>query len=1005
MNLTPEQERCVYTRGSNILVSAGAGSGKTAVLTKRTINNLNDFKIEEMIILTFTKAAAFSMKERIRSALKEKSDTKSLKKLDTASICTFDSFSLDLVKKYSYLLNLDSDITITDSVIVSRVKKDIIDRVFLEYYERQEFLDLLDTFTVKDDKQLKNDIASILASLDKKYDPVDYLEHYSTKTDEFILEYVELLDKKYKELKSKYDEMVFVSSEADQKFLDSLETWMNFDSFDDYIKFQEFSVTCRSKNEDLKSKYNEFKELVSEFKELAIYRNKDELREELELAKPYIDVLINLTKDIIIATDEYKKENGLYEFNDISRLAIKLLLENPDIRDYYRNNIKEIMIDEYQDTNDIGDYFISLISNNNVFMVGDVKQSIYRFRNANPSIFIKKYNDYKNGIGGIKIDLNKNFRSNSEVIGNINMIFSKIMSEEIGGANYKEDHIILPNENYPLDDSKNMKILNYDKETYSGFSRATIEAFIIADDIKNKYKSKYQVYDVKLKSYRDFTYSDAAILLASKKEFELYKKVFDYLNIPLTIHKDEDLTYSYELIVIKNIVKLVGYYRGINKDDLLVKTYLSVARSFVFNYSDKEIFEVLVKSKNRNLFDFIDNELKYKITYLSEFIDSHTISELILEILNIFDIYLKIDSLGDKEIIDCKINHLVDIALELDKSNYSLEEFIDYLNDAMDEKIDFSLSSNKDMNTNVNIMSIHKSKGLEFPICYFADLNKKFNIAEIKSRFLFSDFYGFIAPIFKEGIKPIFLKELYKRKYLKEEISERIRQFYVALTRAEEEIIIVTDLDLNVTDLSEESKLKYKSFKDILKSIDLSKYVVEYSKIDISSRYEYFNKKEKVSKEESFETVEIDFIKELLAKVNYSSKNVTLGNELEEGTKIHEYLEYIDFNNIEESLKNIDLSDFLKNKIRVLSKQPFIKENAIYYKEYEFYYNGSLGKMDLLIELDDSLIVVDYKLKEINKEYYFKQVKGYMDYLKTISDKRVEGYLYSILDETYLKVE
>ena len=664
------------------------------------------------------------------------------------------------------------------------------------------------------------------------------------------------------------------------------------------------------------------------------------------------------------------------------------------------------MVDEYQDTNDIGDYFISLISNNNVFMVGDVKQSIYRFRNANPSIFIKKYNDYKNNINGIKIDLRENFRSRKEVLTSINMIFSKIMSEEIGGADYKSDHIILPNDNYPIDESKNLKILNYDKELYKNFNNPTIEAFIIANDIKNKYLNKYQIFDSKEKKYHDFRYSDASIILATKKEFELYKKVFDYFDIPLTIHKDEDLTYSFELIFIKNIIKLIGYYKGINLDNKLIKTYLSVSRSFIFDYSDEFIFNILTKSKDKNLFDYLDNPLKEKIIHLSKFIDNHTISELVMEIVNVFDVYLKIGKIGHKEEIDFKINHLIDVALNLEKENYSLEEFISYLIDTENESIEFKLESDKSLDIGVNIMSIHKSKGLEFNICYFADFNKKWDIKEIKSRFLFNDYYGFITPVWNEGIKATFIKELFKRKYLKEEISERIRQFYVALTRSKEEIIIVTNLEGEIS-LTEENKLKYNSFKDILKSIDLNKYIVNIPKVDITDDFKFVKTKEILNEFKDFKTIDINIQKEEVKMINYSNKNLELidKEELENGIKIHECLEYLDFNNYLDSLEKLDITDYFKNKIKVLMKQPFIFKNALYHKEYEFYYNNSLGKIDLLIETDDSLIVVDYKLKDINKSYYFDQVKGYMNYLKTISNKKIEGYLYSILDEKYLIVK
>lgn len=1023
MQWTSEQLEAIEKKGESIIVSAGAGSGKTAVLTERTIRNLKDFSIDKMIILTFTKAAAFSMKNKIKKAIKNSDDEllrENLKLIDSASICTFDSFSLDLVKKYSYLLNVDPNIEIADDVIIAGLKRKIIDDVFEYFYSDQRFLNFLKTYTVKDDKSIKKDIEEMLNNLDKIYNPVEYLDNYfnvfnENKKESFINEYIGLLDAKYNELKEKYQELTkLVTNEKEEEFVNEISSFMNFTSFEEYNLFHNFKLSYRLKgNDELKEKFGELKEKIEEIKELAIYKNREEIKEELDTTEPHIRVIIDVLKTIIEKINLYKNENNLYEFNDITRLAIKILEENEDIREYYKNTIKEIMIDEYQDTNDIGDYFISLIANNNVFMVGDVKQSIYRFRNANPKIFIEKYNNYSEHNGGYKIDLNRNFRSRKEVIDNINMIFSKIMTENIGGAEYAHDHqMVFGQTSYKEDSSYNLKILNYNKDDYSGFKGSEIEAFIIANDIKNKIDNHYQIFDLKENKFRDFIYSDACILLSTKTEFELYKKVFDYFNIPLTIHKDEDLTYSTELIVIKNIVKLIGYYKGINLDNMLIKTYMSVARSFVLNYSDDVIFKTILASKNGNLFDYIDNSLKEKIVYLSNFISTHSISELLEEIFDIFDIYSKIGTIGDINLIDYKLEHLINIAVSLEKNDYHLEEFIGYLNDATSENIDFRLTSNKDMNLGVNIMSIHKSKGLDFNICYFADLNKKFSIKEIKGRFLFTPSYGFIFPVINEGIKSTICKELYKKEYMNEEISERIRLLYVALTRTKENMIFVTDLEeseVNHFDIVSDSiRSKYSSFKDILKSIQyyLNKYIVKIPKVDINRDYENIKLKESVAEVKNFETIEINIQKERVEEEKFSHGVTELKDNslLEFGTKIHEYLEYIDFNDFEASLNNLNIDEFFRSKIKNLKSQPFVKDNAIYHKEFEFIYDNKHGIIDLLIETEDELIVVDYKLNEINKDYYFEQVRGYMNYLKTISDKKIEGYLYSIINGNYLKV-
>ena len=205
MKWTNEQLEAIETHGTNIIVSAGAGSGKTAVLTERTIQNLKNFNIDKMIILTFTKAAAFSMKNKIKKAIKNSNDEslkENLKLIDSASICTFDSFSLDLVKKYSDLLNVDPNIGVADEVIVSVLKRKVIDEVFEHFYNDSRFLSFLDTYTVKDDKSIKKDIEEILNNLDKIYDPIAYLDNYfnsfnELKKEEFIEEYVSLLNNKY----------------------------------------------------------------------------------------------------------------------------------------------------------------------------------------------------------------------------------------------------------------------------------------------------------------------------------------------------------------------------------------------------------------------------------------------------------------------------------------------------------------------------------------------------------------------------------------------------------------------------------------------------------------------------------------------------------------------------------------------------------------------------------------------------------------------------------------
>ena len=312
--------------------------------------------------------------------------------------------------------------------------------------------------------------------------------------------------------------------------------------------------------EEIKGYYEKLKKYFEDLKSLLVYDSLEEIKNEIVSTKEYAKVIIRILKKLDEKVLEFKKENNSYEFSDITRLSIKLLEEYDEIREGIKVKTNEIMIDEYQDTNDIGDYFISLISNNNVYMVGDVKQSIYRFRNANPRIFMEKYHNYKQGNGGYALDLTKNFRSRCEVLDNINEMFNYIMDEEIGGANYQNGHnMIYGNKTYinegKTDQNYNLEIYNYDYKTTDNkkyYSKDEVEAFIIADDIINRIKAKEQTFNMKKKELRDIKYSDFVILIDRKSNFELYKKVFDYKGIPLIMHKDEEFVYSNEIYVLKN---------------------------------------------------------------------------------------------------------------------------------------------------------------------------------------------------------------------------------------------------------------------------------------------------------------------------------------------------------------------------------------------------------------------------------------------------------------------
>ena len=402
---------------------------------------------------------------------------------------------------------------------------------------------------------------------------------------------------------------------------------------------------------------NTIDETLKEIKELCIYESIDEIKEELLSTKSNIEIIIEILRKLDKRLDLYKSENEIYNFNDISRLSIKLVEENEDIREELSNTFNEILVDEYQDTNDTQEMFISLIAHNNVYMVGDIKQSIYRFRNANPYIFKEKYDKYKSLDGGIKIDLLKNFRSRSEVLDNVNMLFDFIMDDTIGGADYSSSHrMVFGNESYNIEgkteNNNNLDVITYSKDNLGNISSSEEEAFIIGNDIKNKISNKYQVFDKDKKILRDIDYSDFVILIDRSSDFDLYKKIFEYLQIPLSIVKEESLTKNDDILVIKNLLKLLICIKE-NRLDLDFKySYISLCRSYLYRLSDEEIYDIFVNDK------FIESNLYNKCLELVKSMDTMNLSSYLLYVLDEFNYEDKIITVGNVKSLRVRLEYL-----------------------------------------------------------------------------------------------------------------------------------------------------------------------------------------------------------------------------------------------------------------------------------------------------------------------------------------------------------
>ena len=1031
MAWTKEQLLAINTRGQNIIVSAGAGSGKTAVLTTRVLELIhNNIHIDELLILTFTNAAAEEMKDRIEKKLKAEKNKEELKRISSAYITTFDAYASSIVKKYHYVLNIPKNIKIANSSLLEMKKNEVLTNTLEEYYKEKNnnFINLINMLCTKDDNSFKKDLLSFLNKIEIKTDKDIFLDNYIEQyyNDSFyntILEkYYNILNIKIEEL---FDTLEAIKNHFETDYYTKLYNTLrelkslSKDELIAKIKVITLPMLPRNSEEETKEAKEALNTVLKELKEYTKYGNENEIIDEYKQTKQYLETIISISKDYFNNLKKIKEEEQLYDFIDIAKLSLKLLKEHPDIKNEIKYSLKEIMVDEYQDTSDIQEEFLNLIENNNLYMVGDIKQSIYRFRNANPTIFKNKYLKYSNNDNGLKIDLLKNFRSRKEVLDNINLIFNPIMDLEIGSADYSSSHqMIFGNNTYEENkinnQDYNMTILEYE-QTNKDYSKEEIEFFNIAKDINSKINNHYQILDKETNKLRDITYKDFSIIMDRNSSFQLAKKILSYFNIPTTLYIDEDLNNSTEINFIKNIITLLICIKNNDYSAKCRFAFASIARSFLYNLSDEEIYNIITT-----------NTIKESIIYkdFKEYankIDSESIKNILEGIIYKTNLYEKIITTSNiKERIH-RIEKILSLSEDLNNSNYTFYDFNDFLDSILSSGNKITIPTNITPSNSVKIMNIHKSKGLEFPITYFAGLYKTFSKQDFQKDIIYENNMPIYIPIFNEGIKETIIKLLIKKKIEKDDISEKIRLLYVALTRAKEKMIFILPkketIEKKENDIIANSiRLKYQSLADILYSIpkELAYYKKEININELNITKDYLLPKEKnrfTTKTTLSNITDYKIDNTELQKESFSHKITTLLSKEEKknidlGLKFHEALEYYDFksdnNTIEDSFIKLKIDSMLSNKLFANIKDANILQ------EYEFIYNKDNteyhGQIDLLLEYNDHIDIIDYKLNDLTDEAYINQLKGYKDYVQNKTQKRVYTYLYSIISNEIKKM-
>lgn len=1071
---TENQKKAVETTSGNILVSAGAGSGKTFVLVERIIRMLKEgVEINSLLVLTFTKAAAGEMKERIIKYLEKTPELKAkIPEVQTAEITTFDAYLLNIVKTYGYKINIPSNIKIGDDGIMQNLLEQSVEEVFEKYYQKtveenfdkenkllQSNADTIKDFLINYSDFSDSNLKKIFIQLHNKYQTILEIDKLEKKNQQKHLEnqfsrYEQNLIKKNEKINQLIKKLNNVPTcENGKKTLQTYNDKLMIDisfkciQYDQLLKLTDIrtenKVTKIRANAKIENKeelikiQEQIKTIMDEIKETLIPKKKEEiLTQEMELFK-YKELILESLNKINEIFFEKKKERNIYQYADITNLALEILSQQ-EIKEKLQNKYHEILIDEYQDTNDFHNKIVELLSNKNLYLVGDLKQSIYRFRNANPKIFNELQIKYEQKNEGEAIVLSDNFRSREEVLSGINLVFEEIMNIENAKIDYTKNHALdYGNKMFEQKNEKQNNFLEfymyeteylkeYDEDL--DFPTKYSEALLIGKDILEKINSQYKILDNG--TLRNATFSDFTILTRTKDKYKLYEEVFNYLNIPIIIQQERRLNLqdSFELITLLSIFKLI--LNPQNKQAMM-----SVCRSFLFSLDEQMIHDYITQEKT-------SEEIEKILQKIEKLKKENNISLNLLYnmILREFDYTNKMLSLENQESLFINLSKIQELTIEFDSQGETLATFIEHLDYILENQKDIKIEIPSELKTTnaAHVMTIFKSKGLEFPVVYLSELDKAL-VKQSKELISLNQELGIIMPSIKSRVKrKSFLRHLEKMQMQEEEIEEAIRIIYVGMTRASEKIIIVS----NKEKLDEKEVKESKKIQDILSNViqkfsDYQKHIEIFSEEELKKFSEYqteqkLNQKEKSQKNFDLKNLQYEEINqkiEVLSKQKISKEQQRIATVAEQksiklGIKIHNFLELINFIKIQEKEYQQKIFSMLKQNNSPFNEyeQKLIQKIIIdiieklqkieiknFWTEYEFLDTTSnqtkRGIIDLLIQTADSMLIIDYKLDNIDSPEYIRQIGIYSQFIKSMTKLPVKSYLYSLLKQEVKEVK
>lgn len=882
---TKEQQKVIELRNRNILVSAAAGSGKTAVLVERIIQMLTDeehpMDVDRLLIVTFTEAAASEMKERIRSAIETALEVnpgnahlqRQSTLIHSAQITTIHSFCLSVIREHFHLIDMDPGFRIAEEGELRLLKQDVLSELLEECYVNQEerFMELVEKLgSGKNDKKLEGMILQLYEYSRSYPQPQKWLEHCVNQYAEcetylkqegtgeepvFLRRALDWAQKYIEDLVELADQCIRICEEPDGPYmyapmleedriiLDKLAGAADFEELYERLSDIKWKALSRKKDESVDSEKRtqvqdirkQIKDLIGELGKTYFYETPAELLLDMANAKGTMEILAELVNRFAIMFADQKQRKHLIDYNDMEQFALQILTEEKEgelipsqTAREYQEQFYEVMIDEYQDSNLIQEAILTSVSTvsrekYNIFMVGDVKQSIYRFRLSRPELFMEKYDSYSSEDSEMqKIDLHKNFRSRPEVLDGVNYIFRQIMRRDLGGIVYDEQAALYPGAEFePVigADGKSayeMELLLVDaQKTGNEFelsdNNKQLEVRVIAKRIKELLRTA-KVTDKASGQLRPAEYRDIVILMRSVKGWaDVVSSILAEEGIPAYIGSTEGYFGTYEISVLLDYLQLLDNQRqdlplaavlaspfvGLNPQQL-AEIRLAAKEGFFYKAA-----EGLAQRAGEEEEEEEKDSLAYRLrafylqlTHFREMVPYTAIHELLQKIIEEtgFSLYVAAMPGGERRIANVEM--LVEKAAAFEGTSYKgLFNFIRYIEQLQKYDVDYGEANIADEQENtVRIMSIHKSKGLEFPIVFVAGMGKKFNTTDITGSVIIHPEWGVgldAVDLQRRTKIPTFLKKTIQQEIKLENLGEELRVLYVALTRAKEKLILV----------------------------------------------------------------------------------------------------------------------------------------------------------------------------------------------------------------------